>query len=71
MLKSELDMTNFEKIKSIIPSLSAEECAVMMDNSPFVFHCAFCESDQNGDGRCDGECEAHLLNWLNSPVSEE
>lgn len=59
-------MNNFEKIKSQIASMSAEEYALSMDDSPFVFHCAFCESLQNGDGRCDGECKTHCLNWLNS-----
>ena len=61
-------MNNFEKIKSQITSMSAEEYALSMDDSPFVFHCAFCESYQNGDDRCDGECKTHCLNWLNSEV---
>ena len=64
-------MTNFEKIKSQIASMSAEEYALRMDDSPFVFHCAFCESYQNGDGRCDGECKTHCINWLNSPAPDE
>lgn len=59
-------MTKFEKIKSQIASMSAEEYVLRMDDSPFVFHCEFCESLQNGDGRCDGECKTHCLNWLNS-----
>lgn len=59
-------MNNFEKIKSQITSMSAEEYVLRMDDSPFVFHCEFCESLQNGDGRCDGECKTHCLNWLNS-----
>ena len=63
-------MNNFEKIKSQITSMGAEEYALSMDDSPFVFHCAFCESYQNGDGRCDGECKTHRLNWLNSEAEE-
>ena len=59
-------MTNFEKIKSQIASMSAEEYMLVMEDSAFVFHCAFCESYQNGDGSCDGECKTHCLNWLNS-----
>ena len=64
-------MTKFEKIKSQIASMSAEEYMLVIEDSGFVFHCAFCESYQYGDGRCDGECKTHCLAWLNSPVPEE
>lgn len=60
-------MTHFEKIKDQVAAASVEEMAdILMAIDDLLFFCRLCAV-----GECDDDCKKHLLNWLNSPVSDE
>lgn len=58
-------MTNYERL---MEHMKPEAMACLLSQGIFINSCMVCTRDGN---TCDGHCEEHILEWLNSDKDEK